>query len=29
MNEEMEFPETFEQFAKEYGFKDDKEVYTI
>jgi len=28
MNEQMEFPETFEQFAKEYGFKDDKEVYT-
>lgn len=24
----MEFPETFEQFAKEYGFKDSKEVYT-
>ena len=24
----MEFPETFEKFAKEYGFKDDKEVYT-
>jgi len=24
----MEFPETFERFAKEYGFKDDKEVYT-
>ena len=28
MNEEMEFPETFEEFAKEYGFKDDKEIYT-
>ena len=28
MNEQMEFPETFEKFAKEYGFKDDKEVYT-
>ena len=28
MNEQMEFPETFERFAKEYGFKDDKEVYT-
>ena len=27
-NEEMEFPITFERFAKEYGFKDDKEVYT-
>lgn len=26
MNEQMEFPETFEEFAKEYGFKDD--VYT-
>ena len=24
MNEEMEFPETFEEFAKEYGFQDDK-----
>jgi hypothetical protein len=28
MNEQMEFPETFEKFAEEYGFKDDKEVYT-
>jgi hypothetical protein len=28
VNEQMEFPETFEKFAKEYGFKDDKEVYT-
>ena len=28
MNEQMEFPETFEKFAKEYGFKDDKEIYT-
>ena len=28
MKEQMEFPETFEGFAKEYGFKDDKEVYT-
>ena len=28
MNEQMEFPATFEKFAKEYGFKDDKEVYT-
>ena len=27
-NEQMEFPETFEKFAEEYGFKDDKEVYT-
>lgn len=24
----MEFPNTFDEFAKEYGFKDDKEVYT-
>ena len=28
MSKQMEFPETFEKFAKEYGFKDDKEVYT-
>lgn len=28
MGEQMEFPETFEQFAKVYGLKDDKEVYT-
>lgn len=28
MGEQMEFPENFERFAKEYGFKDDKEVYT-
>lgn len=28
MNEQMKFPETFEEFAKEYGFKDNKEVYT-
>lgn len=28
MNEQMEFPETFEGFAKEYGFKDEKEVYS-
>ena len=28
MGDQMEFPETFEEFAKEYGFKDDKEVYT-
>lgn len=27
-NEQMYFPETFEKFAKEYGFKDDEEVYT-
>jgi hypothetical protein len=24
----MEFPKTFEEFAKDYGFKDDKKVYT-
>lgn len=28
MNQQMTIPETFEGFAKEYGFKDDKEVYT-
>lgn len=28
MNEQMKFPETFERFAKTYGFKDDEEVYT-
>ena len=28
MNEQMEFPNTFDKFAKEYGFKDDKEIYT-
>lgn len=28
MNEQMEFPNTFDEFAKEYGFKDDKEIYT-
>lgn len=28
MSEQMKFPVTFEEFAKEYGFKDDKEVYT-
>ena len=28
MNEQMKFPETFEEFAKEYGFKDKKEIYT-
>ena len=26
--EQMEFPETFEGFAKEFGFKDEKEVYS-
>ena len=24
----MEFPNTFDEFAKAYGFKDDKEIYT-
>lgn len=24
----MEFPESFEKFAEDYGFKDDKKVYT-
>lgn len=24
----MQFPETFEEFAKSYGFKDSKEIYT-
>lgn len=28
MMELMEFPDTFDEFVKEYGFKDDKEVYT-
>lgn len=28
MNEQMEFPETFDDFAKDYGFRDDKEIYT-
>lgn len=28
MSDRMEFPETFEKFAEQYGFKDDKEVYT-
>ena len=28
MNEQMEFPETFEKFAEQYGFNDDKKVYT-
>lgn len=26
--QQMDFPETFEEFAEDYGFKDDKEVYT-
>ena len=28
MNEAMEFPETWEEFEKQYGFTDDKETYT-
>ena len=28
MNEQMEFPNTFDEFAKEYGFTDTKEIYT-
>ena len=28
MNSQMEFPNTFDEFAKAYGFKDDKEIYT-
>ena len=28
MSEQMEFPETFDEFAGFYGFKDSKEVYT-
>lgn len=28
MSEQMEFPETFEDFAEEYVIKDYKEVYT-
>ena len=28
MSEQMEFPETFDEFADFYGFKDSKEVYT-
>ncbi len=28
MNNTMEFPNTFDEFAKEYGFKDSKEIYT-
>lgn len=26
--QQMEYPETFEEFAEYYGFKDDKEIYT-
>lgn len=28
MNEEMEFPNTFEEFVNEYSFKDSDEIYT-
>lgn len=28
MQDKMEFPDTFDEFAKEYGFKDSEEVYT-
>lgn len=28
MDNIMQFPETFEEFAKSYGFKDSKEIYT-
>ena len=28
MNEIMNFPKTFEEFADEYGFYDNKEIYT-
>ena len=28
MNEMMDFPNTFEEFAEQYGFKDKKEIYT-
>lgn len=28
LNEQMEFPDTFEEFVKYYGFKDKEEVYT-
>jgi hypothetical protein len=28
MSEQMEFPETFESFAKEYGFNDHRHIYT-
>jgi hypothetical protein len=27
-NEQMEFPETWEEYEKEYGFNDSKEAYT-
>ena len=28
MGDVMEFPETWEEFEKDYGFKDKKEIYT-
>ena len=28
MDEIMDFPNTFDEFAEEYGFKDSEEVYT-
>lgn len=28
MSEQMEFPITFEEFAKEYGFNDHRHIYT-
>ena len=28
MNEQIEFPNTFEEFAEQYSFKDKDEVYT-
>ena len=28
MNEIMEFPDTFDEFAKDYSFRDKKEIYT-
>ena len=28
MNEQMEFPNTFDEFADYYGFKDSEEIYT-
>ena len=28
MNEQMEFPNTFEEYVKDYGFTDTQEIYT-
>lgn len=28
VNEQMEFPKTWEEYEKDYGFNDSKEVYT-